>query len=111
MAGPGQPKTGGKVKGTKNKKTLAKELSLRDYCAAKGYDPVHAMIDVACDPTVDLDLRTDMHKEVAKYIHPRLSARELSLDADTRKALIHRYGRTTNGHAPALHAEVPDGHN
>lgn len=89
----GHPKAGGKVKGSKNKRTIAKELSLHEYCRAKGYDPVQAMIDVANDPTVPLPIRNDMHKEVAKYIHPRLSARELSLDADTRKALVHRYGK------------------
>jgi hypothetical protein len=98
MAGgrkPGTPKTGGKVKGsrTRNKRTVAKQQGIHAYCAAKGYDPLRAMIDLACDETQALALRIDLHKEVAKYIHPRLSARELNLGEETRRAILHRYGQ------------------
>lgn len=94
MAGtPGHGKSGGRVKGTKNKRTIAKNSSLREYCESKGYDPVQAMINIATDPDQPLAIRLDCHKTVAKYIHPTLSAIEMGLDADTRKALVHRYGR------------------
>jgi hypothetical protein len=88
-----QRKTGGRSKGTPNKLTAAKALGIHAYCAAKGYDPLHAMIDLANDEAQPLALRIDLHKEVAKYVHPRLSARELNLGEETRRALLHRYGQ------------------
>jgi hypothetical protein len=73
----GTPKTGGKTKGTKNKRTLARELSVRERCEAFGYDPITAMVAIAVDTTVELNLRCDMHKALTPYLYPKLASAEL----------------------------------
>lgn len=44
----------------------------------KGYDPIIEMAKIANDESVDLNLRAQMHKEVAKYVEPQLKAVEHS---------------------------------
>ncbi len=80
MAGrkPGCAKTGGRKKGATNKRTIAKLLKIDEYCAKKGYDPLHAMVDIATDETMDLDIKFACHKEVAKYLHSQRKAVELA---------------------------------
>lgn len=73
----GHPQDRGKQKGTKNKRTIARELSVRERCDARGYDPISAMVEIASDPAMDPSLRADMHKAVAPYLYPKLASTEL----------------------------------
>ena len=43
-----------------------------------GYHPVIKMADIAMDESNDVQLRANMHKEVAKYVTPQLKAIEHS---------------------------------
>lgn len=58
-----------------------------------GYNPIISMAEVANDDKQDINLRCNMHKEVANYIAPKLKSIDLqgSLDANIiYKPLIKR---------------------
>jgi hypothetical protein len=76
MAGrkPGTPKTGGRQKGTGNKATAEREATI----AASGLTPLDYMLSVMRDIAADEAKRLDAAKAAAPYVHPRLSAMELS---------------------------------
>jgi hypothetical protein len=64
---PGSPKTGGRKKGSKNKRT--KELL--EKAEAGGQSAIEFMLGVMRDPKNDLELRLDAAKAVAPYLHAR----------------------------------------
>jgi hypothetical protein len=61
-------KTGGRKKGSLNKKTI-----LRAQAALKqGLIPLEFLISVLADETKDIAVRLDAAKSAAPYVHPRL---------------------------------------
>ncbi|MFD0738249.1 hypothetical protein ACFQZQ_02960 [Lysobacter koreensis] len=76
MAGrkPGTPKTGGRKPGSTNKATAAREATI----AAEGVTPLEYMLRVMRDAAADESKRLDAAKAAAPYVHPRLSAVEMS---------------------------------
>jgi hypothetical protein len=66
-------KTGGRRRGTPNYKTQA----VGDRLQALGCDPIEGMARIAMDETVDLGVRAQMYKELARYVAPQLKATEL----------------------------------
>ncbi len=83
---PGKKKTGGRKKGTPNKRP---DLLLMIQDRFPGWHPIMAMAEIANDTTeitengikkkkVDDNLRFQACKEVCKYIVPQLKAVELS---------------------------------
>lgn len=66
-------KTGGRQKGTPNKKTVA----LVEEIAATGETPLQYMLRVMRDTTVDHERRDKMAIAAAQYCHSRLAATEL----------------------------------
>jgi hypothetical protein len=62
----GLAKTGGRKKGTKNKRTIALEQA-----AKEGNTPLQFMLDTMRDDKVDMALRCDMAKAAAPYLHAR----------------------------------------
>ena len=62
-------KTGGRRKGTPNKKTVEMLAEI----AATGELPLDYMLRVMRDPTADDDRRDDMAKAAAPYCHARLA--------------------------------------
>ena len=73
-----QPKTGGRQKGTPNKRTQALIAAINEVCP--DYDPVIAMAVIANDEGQDLSLRVQCHKEVAQYIHAKRKALEVDIE-------------------------------
>lgn len=65
-------KTGGRQKGTKNKRTLAREQDLKKN--RRGLTPLEYMLQVMRDKDADGGRRDDMAKAAAPYMHPRLNA-------------------------------------
>jgi hypothetical protein len=65
-------KTGGRVKGTPNKGTLA----VAERLEAIGCDPIEAMARIAMDIKTPIDLRTKLYSELAQYIAPKRKAVE-----------------------------------
>ena|SRR5215831_2144935 len=58
-------KTGGRKKGTPNKRTIEKELR------SNGILPLDFMLDVMRDETKPIEIRTDMAKAAAPYVHAK----------------------------------------
>jgi len=62
---PGSPKTGGRQKGSRNKRTIAIEKG------AKGMLPLDFMLKVMRDPKERIELRCEMAKAAAPYLHAK----------------------------------------
>ena len=70
-------KTGGRQKGTPNKRTL----DVGDRLAALGCDPLEGMARIAMSEEADLSLRGRMFMELAQYIYPKRKAIDISSTA------------------------------
>jgi hypothetical protein len=71
MARPkGTPKTGGRAKGSRNKKTAEKVAAIE----ASGLTPLDYMLSVLRDPRADSDGRRWAATSAAPYVHPRLTS-------------------------------------
>jgi len=73
-------KTGGRAKGTPNKKT--EELAQR--LAVIGCDPVEGMALIAMDEGNPPELRGRMYAELAQYLYPKRRATEIKTDDGPR---------------------------
>jgi hypothetical protein len=60
-------KTGGRIKGTPNKRTQAVAETLE----ALGCDPIEGMARIAMDENAELSIRAQMYKELAQYVAPK----------------------------------------
>ncbi|MDN3987022.1 hypothetical protein [Zwartia vadi] len=69
-------KTGGRLLGTPNKKTV----EIKDRLASMGCDPIQGMADLAMDANNTAELRGRMYAELAQYVAPK------------RKAVEHSHG-------------------
>src|SRR5215510_8621978 len=65
-------KTGGRLKGTPNKRTQ----DLTERLAELGCDPVEGMAKLAMDPNNSPDLKGRMYAELAQYVYPKRRAVE-----------------------------------
>lgn len=81
MASKDGTKTGGRVKGTPNKKTQ----DVIDKLKAMGCDPIEGMANIAAQAYSegDLPLAGNMYKELAQYVAPKRKAIEHSGSNDT----------------------------
>jgi hypothetical protein len=68
-------KTGGRMKGTPNKKTAERHRILLEL-KVSGKDPVSFFAAILANESAPLDLRFQAAKELAPYVHPRLQAVE-----------------------------------
>ena len=72
----GLPKTGGRRKGSRNKRTGEFKAAV----LAAGVTPLEYMLAVMRDPSVDADRRDRMAAAAAPFLHPRLQAVEARVD-------------------------------
>ncbi len=82
----GFPKTGGRKRGSLNKRTLMEQQQAKTIVqAAKeaGLSPLEYMLKVMRDPETPPQRRDDMAKACAPYVHAKLAA----VDPDTGKPL------------------------
>jgi hypothetical protein len=71
----GHPKTGGRAKGTPNRKTIEKRLAEEQARKiSNDLEPLDYMLEVMRDPTADQTRRDMMAKAAAPYRHPQLQA-------------------------------------
>jgi len=66
-------KTGGRPKGTPNRKTL----ELAELLESLDCDPIAGMVGIANDPEASLELRGRMFAELAQYRYPKRKAVEM----------------------------------
>lgn len=78
MAGPGAPKTGGRQKGTPNRRTLALRMGVVDAGAPLARAekpprqlPLDFLLDVMADEGQPMATRVDAAKAAAPYVHFR----------------------------------------
>jgi hypothetical protein len=71
-------KTGGRIKGTKNKRTSAIERAAAEAVAGN-LTPLQYMLAAMRDPNVDPKRRDEMAKAAAPYVHPRLTATDFHI--------------------------------
>src|SRR5574344_3013784 len=79
-------KTGGRQKGTPNKKTQElMELIEANY---KGFNPVLELIKIAMDKNTPLDLKASVLKDVASYIYPKRKAIDAKLEDNLQRVIV-----------------------
>jgi hypothetical protein len=89
---PGYPKTGGRLPGTPNKRTVYARQIIEEH----GADPVEMLAKTMNDEKVPLDLRTDCAKALLPYVYPKLSAVEVTgrdggpVEVEQDKMLVQR---------------------
>jgi hypothetical protein len=84
----GTPKTGGRVKGTPNKKTR----QLQEAIEASGLTPLEHMLSVLRDPNAGALERMDAAKAAAPYVHPRLAAIEHAGNEEKPVRMVVQWG-------------------
>jgi hypothetical protein len=67
----GHQKIGGRVKGTKNKKSL---LSVNDLLLETGINPIKKLIEIAQSNESSVEQQIRCWQEVAKYSYPKFQA-------------------------------------
>jgi hypothetical protein len=72
---PFRKKRGGRRKGSKNKRTVEREKAIATV-RASGVDPITFFGDLLKNENVPLDLRFQAAKELAPYVHPKLTSIE-----------------------------------
>jgi hypothetical protein len=66
---PRRRKTGGRKKGTPNKRTVERNRQLADL-KVSGQDPIAFFTSILRNESAPLDLRFQAAKELAPYVHP-----------------------------------------
>jgi hypothetical protein len=79
-----RPKTGGRAKGTPNKKT-AERAKLLARLKVDGKDPVSFFASIMKNEAAPLDLRFAAAKELAPYAHPKLASIEARTGGKTHE--------------------------
>lgn len=77
-------KTGGRKKGTPNKRTQ----TVTEKLEALGCDPIAGMARIAMNTKNRIELRAHMFKELAQYIAPKCRAVEIRDEAEKVQPLI-----------------------
>ena len=72
----GMPKTGGRVRGTPNKKSV----DLLRRLERLGCDPIEGLARIALDPQTDVTLKVRCFAELAQYVYPKRRAIDLAAD-------------------------------
>ena len=70
----GHEKTGGRQKGTPNKKTLIKA---DDLLIELDVNPIQRLIEIAESDLTSIDQKISCYKEIAKYSYPKFKSQEL----------------------------------
>jgi hypothetical protein len=75
----GLTKTGGRKKGTPNKRTQ----EVTELLDSLGCNPIEGMVKIAEDSGVDISIRSRMYAELATYIFPKRKAMSVDLSIET----------------------------
>lgn len=71
-------KTGGRIKGTPNKRTT----DIQEMLESLGCSPLESMAKIADDENVDVAIRLSALKDLASYLYPKRKAVELNASVD-----------------------------
>jgi hypothetical protein len=90
---PGQPKTGGRKKGTPNKATL----TVAEKLDAFRCDPIEGMVRIAMDQKNSAELRGRMFSELAQYVYPKRKPVDISIEQTTVTNVITKLDSSPGG--------------
>jgi hypothetical protein len=96
---PGSPKTGGRKKGSRNKRTIAIEKG------AKGMLPLEFMLKVMRDPKESIELRCEMAKAAAPYLHARRAPEDKGGNTVPAMIYVHPISRSRSDGLPGDHLQ------
>jgi hypothetical protein len=94
-----RPKTGGRKAGTPNKRTVERHRAI-EAIKASGKDPLSFFGDLLRNEAAPLDLRFQAARELAPYVHPKLSSVEARTGGQTHE------DRLAAAHALSAEIEV-----
>src|SRR5271157_5666474 len=96
----GLPKTGGRERGTPNKRTL----DLAQKLEALGCDPIAGLAEIALAPETAPELKVRCYAELAQYVHAKRKAIALESAASDDIRLIVEFVEPTptDPHGPEL---------
>ena len=89
----GRQKTGGKRSGTLNKLTQAKLEEIDHLCNRLQYNPIEAMVRIACNRRAPIELRAKMHAEVAPYLYSKKASLDGMPAGSTFQVILMRAGQ------------------
>jgi hypothetical protein len=75
----GTPKTGGRVRGTPNKRSADLLRKLKRM----GCDPLEGLARIALDPQTDVVLKVRCFSELAQYVYSKRKAIDVTLESPT----------------------------
>ena len=84
---PKRRKTGGRQKGTPNKRTAERQMAIAAI-KASGQSPMAFFADLLANEQAPLELRFQAAKELAPYVHPRLASVESRSGGKTHEARL-----------------------
>jgi hypothetical protein len=87
---PRRRKTGGRKKGTPNKRTAARQAAIAAITAS-GKDPISFFADLLKNEQAPLELRFQAAKELAPYTHPKLASIESRTGGQTHEDRLKAY--------------------
>ncbi len=82
----GYAKTGGRKAGTPNRANSAQVERIQQLCETYEIDPLDALLKLASDSSIDINLRVSILKEVAQYIYPKRKSIEIAADLEINTA-------------------------
>ena len=88
-------KTGGRQKGTPNKKTTERARLIADL-RFSGKDPVTFFAEILRNESAPLDLRFAAAKELAPFMHPKLASIESRTGGKTHEDRLEELRRMAN---------------
>jgi hypothetical protein len=91
MGRKGEVKTGGRKKGTPNKKT-EQQQQIIEAAAAAGITPLEFLLAKMADTSATEAVRMDAAKAAAPYVHARLAAIEHAGSADKPVRMVVQWG-------------------
>ena len=89
---PRRQKTGGRQKGTPNKKTVERARVMADL-RFSGNDPVTFFAEILRNEAAPLDLRFAAAKELAPFMHPKLASIEARTGGKTHEDRLEELRR------------------
>jgi hypothetical protein len=95
----GHKKTGGRKRGTKNKKTL---LAADELLLKLDINPMQKLIELAESDEATIDHKINCYKEIAKYTYPKHKSQDIRVEEKKQPESIEIHFVSPDGTREAL---------
>lgn len=79
---------GGRPKGAINRRSLEAREQFDAACKKHNFNLIEWLVEIAADPSVEMDHRTRAAQLVTPYVYPKLKAQELTVTDPVRLVVI-----------------------